>query len=120
MLSCQKHIGWRADALLPAVLAKSPSQLSFLSALLVHRTFGSRSNSSPSRKKSYRSRIFFLVEHIGFEPMTSSMPWMRATNCANAPNYEVIRLELVERHFCFSFDFVKRHFFFCASCHLCP
>ena len=46
------------------------------------------------------------MEHIGFEPMTSSMPWMRATNCANAPNYEVIRLELVERHF-----------FFCASCH---
>ncbi len=27
-----------------------------------------------------------LVEHIGFEPMASSMPWKRATNCANAPN----------------------------------
>ena len=25
------------------------------------------------------------VEHNGFEPMTSSMPWKRATNCANAP-----------------------------------
>lgn len=55
-----------------------------------------------------------MVEHIGFEPMTSSMPWMRATNCANAPcvvirrvrysaaadanapNYEVIRLSQAE------------------------
>ncbi len=27
-----------------------------------------------------------LVEHRGFEPLTSSMPWKRATNCANAPN----------------------------------
>ncbi len=26
-----------------------------------------------------------LVEHIGFEPMASSMPWKRATDCANAP-----------------------------------
>ena len=26
-----------------------------------------------------------VVEHIGFEPMTSSMPLKRATNCANAP-----------------------------------
>lgn len=26
-----------------------------------------------------------LVEHKGFEPLTSSMPWKRATNCANAP-----------------------------------
>lgn len=26
-----------------------------------------------------------MVEHRGFEPLTSSMPWKRATNCANAP-----------------------------------
>ncbi len=26
-----------------------------------------------------------IVEHRGFEPLTSSMPWKRATNCANAP-----------------------------------
>ncbi len=25
------------------------------------------------------------MEHRGFEPLTSSMPWKRATNCANAP-----------------------------------
>ena len=26
-----------------------------------------------------------LVELRGFEPLTSSMPWKRATNCAIAP-----------------------------------
>jgi hypothetical protein len=26
-----------------------------------------------------------LVELRGFEPLTSSMPWKRATNCAKAP-----------------------------------
>ena len=26
-----------------------------------------------------------LVEHRGFEPLTSSLRTMRATNCANAP-----------------------------------
>ena len=26
------------------------------------------------------------VELRGFEPLTSSMPWKRATNCANAPS----------------------------------
>lgn len=26
-----------------------------------------------------------FVEHIGFEPTTSSMPWRRAPSCANAP-----------------------------------
>ena len=83
MLSCQKHIGWRAGALLSAVLAKSPSQLGFLSALLVHRTFGSHDYSL--HYKTPCSGGFIMVEHIGFEPMTSSMPWMRATNCANAP-----------------------------------
>ena len=25
------------------------------------------------------------MEHRGFEPLASSMPWKRATNCANAP-----------------------------------
>lgn len=30
------------------------------------------------------------VEHRGFEPLTSSMPWKRATNCANAPNLGII------------------------------
>ena len=31
------------------------------------------------------SRKTLWVEHRGFEPLTSSMPWKRATNCANAP-----------------------------------
>ena len=36
------------------------------------------------------SRKTLWVEHRGFEPLTSSMPWKRATNCANAPRtYQV-------------------------------
>ncbi len=31
------------------------------------------------------SSLVRAVEHRGFEPLTSSMPWKRATNCANAP-----------------------------------
>ena len=32
------------------------------------------------------SRKTLWVELRGFEPLTSSMPWKRATNCANAPS----------------------------------
>jgi len=32
------------------------------------------------------SNFELLVELRGFEPLTSSMPWRRATNCAKAPN----------------------------------
>ena len=28
---------------------------------------------------------FFMVEHTGFEPVTSTLPVLRAPNCANAP-----------------------------------
>ena len=31
------------------------------------------------------SNVLLYVELRGFEPLTSSMPWKRATNCANAP-----------------------------------
>ena len=31
------------------------------------------------------SSLVRAVEHRGFEPLTSSMPWKRATNCAIAP-----------------------------------
>ena len=31
------------------------------------------------------------VELRGFEPLTSSMPWKRATNCAIAPKYAPAR-----------------------------
>ena len=34
------------------------------------------------------------VEHRGFEPLTSSMPWKRATNCANAPRLKKSSLGL--------------------------
>ena len=26
-----------------------------------------------------------MVDHVGFEPMTSSMPWRRSPSCANSP-----------------------------------
>ena len=29
--------------------------------------------------------VFLLVEHRGFEPLTSTLPVLRAPNCANAP-----------------------------------
>lgn len=34
---------------------------------------------------------FLRVEHTGFEPVTSSMPWRRAPSCANAPNEGIIK-----------------------------
>ena len=34
---------------------------------------------------------FSRVEHTGFEPVTSSMPWRRAPSCANAPNEGIIK-----------------------------
>ena len=33
----------------------------------------------------YQSFSPFMVEHRGFEPLTSTMRTLRATNCANAP-----------------------------------
>ncbi len=42
--------------------------------------------SNPARWSAGQgSKMSLLVEHRGFEPLTSSMPWKRATNCANAP-----------------------------------
>ena len=32
-----------------------------------------------------RNSLVRMVELRGFEPLTSSMPWKRATNCAKAP-----------------------------------
>lgn len=42
---------------------------------------------SPKRKRSRHDSGTFnsRVEHRRFELLTSSMPWKRATNCANAP-----------------------------------
>src|SRR5699024_2697776 len=35
--------------------------------------------------QGHMSRLITRVELRGFEPLTSSMPWKRATNCAIAP-----------------------------------
>ena len=45
---------------------------------------------TPDKTKNLRpmaggSNVTLLVELRGFEPLTSSMPWKRATNCAIAP-----------------------------------
>ena len=43
--------------------------------------------SNPARLSAGQgSKMSLLVELRGFEPLTSSMPWKRATNCAIAPN----------------------------------
>ena len=45
-----------------------------------------------------------MVEHRGFEPLTSTMRTLRATNCANAPYLMVICLQptieaaMLEKH----------------------
>lgn len=38
-----------------------------------------QANSAKSKKTTTGGDLFTLVEHIGFEPMTSSMPWKRAS-----------------------------------------
>ena len=38
-------------------------------------------------QKKYLFLQYFLVEHRGFEPLTSTLPVLRAPNCANAPWY---------------------------------
>ncbi len=43
-----------------------------------------RRRRQPVRAKSLRN----LVDLIGFEPMTSSMPWKRAPNCATGPHVD--------------------------------
>lgn len=44
---------------------------------------------SQTQKRSSQRRIgsdlHRMVEHRGFEPLTSTMRTLRATNCANAP-----------------------------------
>ena len=46
-------------------------------------------------KNPNKSLGFFMVEHIGFEPMTSSMPWKRASQLRQCPSSEydlIVRL----------------------------
>ena len=45
----------------------------------------------PENEKSTSKEVLrSLVEHRGFEPLTSTLPVLRAPNCANAPwDYEI-------------------------------
>ncbi len=60
-------------------------------------------------KKALYLRIFRKykalkkVEHTGFEPVTSSMPWRRAPNCANAPQQTISYHRWQENANCFLF-----------------
>src|ERR1700734_2080915 len=48
------------------------------------RTLGHAEGNSPMPASSYQQRGY-LVDLIGIEPMTSSMPWKRAPSCATGP-----------------------------------
>ena len=54
------------------------------------RGFTQASNATTEKSRSpWGKRLLIApcgVELRGFEPLTSSMPWRRATNCAKAPN----------------------------------
>ena len=43
-------------------------------------------------RKSMFCLGFILVDLKGFEPLTSSMPWKRAPNCATGPHRKVIHI----------------------------
>ena len=49
---------------------------------------------NPDKIGVFAEHIFFMflnmVEHRGFEPLTSTLPVWRAPNCANAPQYFVL------------------------------
>jgi hypothetical protein len=48
-------------------------------------TFKSGGHWNGDRRKTCSQE--FLVDLVGFEPTTSSMPWKRAPNCATGPRY---------------------------------
>ena len=52
-----------------------------------------KTKNHPSRvgaheKKDRFNRSFLMVEHKGFEPLTSSMPWKRASQLRQCPKYD--------------------------------
>jgi hypothetical protein len=69
-------VAWSGVAFHEGVLADGPNQTDLLALALALGGTGSNND--------------LMVEHVGFEPTTSSMPWRRATNCANAPNWNII------------------------------
>ena len=61
-----------------------------LPAVLENEAKRQQDTVTPDNTKNLRpmaggSNVTLLVELRGFEPLTSSMPWKRATNCAIAP-----------------------------------
>ena len=54
-----------------------------------------RKNIRQSKRKTPEKSRVFVMEHMGFEPTASTMRMWRAPNCANAPDMEARRLELL-------------------------
>ena len=66
----------------------------------VHFLFYIRILHEYQRKRTetlYQSFSPFMVEHTGFEPVTSTLRTLRATNCANAPCASIMIQQLSEK-----------------------
>ena len=57
-----------------------------IATILATDTSPNNARTLPHDEAGQGSNVTGYVEHRGFEPLTSSMPWKRATNCAIAPN----------------------------------
>jgi hypothetical protein len=45
----------------------------------------------PNRKAGYLQVVENMVDLVGIEPTTSSMPWKRAPSCATGPRLKTIK-----------------------------
>ena len=50
------------------------------------------SPASSYKNDTAKWRCLFVVEHRGFEPLTSTLRTLRATNCANAPRMNALSI----------------------------
>ena len=84
ILDDQETIRYQPDKAVQAALdCVSPDHTPIIDA----EASGPKDTSNPAHIQAGQgSKMSLLVELRGFEPLTSSMPWKRATNCAIAPN----------------------------------
>ncbi len=99
------HLGvGRAYAGTPALILTDPTTVTVINTTTgqvpsehdidPNRTYRRNKYKSPGQwprlfvthQATHMSRIITRVELRGFEPLASSMPWKRATNCAIAPS----------------------------------
>ena len=85
----EKFLGW--VLVIRDTIEKARSEAETLAAKVVGVDLRSqiaptgRTNENRSGAEVPPDLRLLLVELRGFEPLTSSMPWKRATNCAKAP-----------------------------------